>query len=91
MRHVADLCAGLRDVAARCTNGAWRLAPERAPRTAARMAQEARAILERNKAILTTCAQELLKRETLGADDLSKLTVRLNRSDKETQQLRAAQ
>ena len=52
---------------------------------------EARGILERNKIILTTCAQELLKRETLGADDLAKLTVGLDRSGKEKQQLQAAQ
>ncbi len=52
---------------------------------------EARGILERNKTILTTCAKELLKRETLGADDLAKLTARLDRSVKQPQRLRAAQ
>ncbi len=41
----------------------------------------ARGILARNKDVLTSCAQELLRRETLGASDLAELTASLDRSD----------
>jgi len=52
---------------------------------------EAREILERNKTILTTGAQELLQRETLGVSDLAKLTGQLSRSTKDTKLLRVTQ
>lgn len=37
-------------------------------------------ILEQHREILTSCAQELLRRETLSANDWAKLTTELNRS-----------
>jgi cell division protease FtsH len=40
----------------------------------------ARQILERNRSILDAAARELLARETLGPEDLAKLTVQLQRS-----------
>ena len=39
----------------------------------------ARAILERNRSILDTGARELLKRETLGLEELAKVTAGLKR------------
>jgi cell division protease FtsH len=41
--------------------------------------QKARGILERNRPILVASGHELLARETLGAEDLTKLTAGLNR------------
>ena len=41
--------------------------------------QTARGVLERNRSILETGARELLKRETLGLDELAKLTAGLKR------------
>lgn len=41
--------------------------------------QKARAILERNRSVLDTSARELLARETLGPDELAKLTTGLER------------
>jgi cell division protease FtsH len=41
--------------------------------------QTARGILERNRSILDTGARELLKRETLGFEELVKLTAGLKR------------
>jgi cell division protease FtsH len=41
--------------------------------------QTARAILERNRSILDASARELLSRETLGSEDLARLTVGLVR------------
>lgn len=41
--------------------------------------QKARSILERNRSVLDTSARELLSRETLGPDELAKLTTALER------------
>jgi cell division protease FtsH len=41
--------------------------------------QKAHSILERNRSVLDTSARELLARETLGPDDLAKLTTGLER------------
>jgi cell division protease FtsH len=41
--------------------------------------QAARGILERNRPILDASARELLARETLGPDDLARLTTGLER------------
>lgn len=41
--------------------------------------QKARAILERNRSVLDSSARELLARETLGPDELAKLTAGLSR------------
>jgi hypothetical protein len=45
--------------------------------------QTARGILERNRAILDASARELLNRETLGPDDLARLTEGLARDGSE--------
>jgi cell division protease FtsH len=52
--------------------------------------KKARATLERNRAILDASARELLARETLGPEDLAKLTQGLSR-DGSTQSLAAAE
>jgi cell division protease FtsH len=53
--------------------------------------QTARGILERNRSILDASARELLSRETLGPEQLAKLTVDLHRAESTGRALNAAE